>query len=114
MGGSQGNRVTQGLVEGDRDLFTTVSAAPESHLLTPVYSEATEKSGLEPPRSQRGYWGTGDSAQIPLLGSREVSSKQMSPDLQEPEVGAQGVHLWGARSTHSAPPIFRESSQVSP
>lgn len=35
----------------------------------------------------------GDSAQTPLLQSREVSSKQMSTSPQEPEVGAQGTWL---------------------
>lgn len=58
MGGTQGDRVTPGQVEGERKLSTSLCPATvvsADHQC----SGAAEKSGMEDPRSQRGHWGTG-------------------------------------------------------
>ena len=91
-GETKGDRTAQGPVEG---------------------GETLPQQSLQPQSGCRGVregspGHRGDPAQRPLLGSRE---EQMSPGTQNPEVGAQGVHLWGGPRP---PPAFRESSKVPP
>lgn len=69
---------------------------------------------MENPRSQRGHWGTGVSVRNTLLDSREMSSKQMSTGPQEPEGGAQGVHLWGGITAPTLPLLHSEKAARCP
>lgn len=105
MGGTQGDRVTRG--GRGRPVHNSLCPATESHLLTTTCPRAAEKSGLEAPRSQGGgsLGHRSESAQTPLLQSREVSSKQMSSSPQKPEVRAQGTRLWGRAPWHWCPEV---------